>query len=67
MKCLLNAYSVLHVPPYRPRETTEWIVRHYLAALLSFHTIAVVITILPDPPTVGKCIMSLFYEAAVRR
>ena len=45
--------SILHVPPYHPREITELIVSHYIAALLSFHTIAMVITILPDPPTVG--------------
>ena len=48
-----HAYSVLHVPPYHPREITELIVSHYITALLSFHTTAMVITIIPDPPTVS--------------
>ena len=50
---LSQCNSVLHVPPYHPREITDLIVSHYITALLSFHTITKIITILPDPPTVG--------------
>ena len=48
-----NAYSILHVPPYHPKNITELNVNRYIPAIFSFHSIAMVITLLPDPPTVG--------------